>query len=82
MLALVDDNIREYEINKMTRAECAEAKGQSYLSLVDEYAFGDGVKVVLEEWPCFTKADIEAEFGKRIYAMICERMRQLQKDKQ
>ena len=49
-------------------------------SLVDEYAFGDGVKVVLEEWPCFTKADIEAEFGKRIYAMILERLRQLPGD--
>ena len=81
MKALVDDNIRQYEISKMTREECIEAKGQSFLSLVDEYAFGDGIKVVLEEWPCFTKADIEAEFGKRIYAMILERLRQLPGDK-
>lgn len=82
MKALVDDNIRKYEISKMTKEECIEAKGQSFLSLVDEYAFGDGIKVVLEEWPCFTKADIEAEFGKRIYSMICERLRQLPGDKQ
>lgn len=80
MKALVDDNIRQYEISKMTREECIEAKGQSFLSLVDEYAFGDGIKVVLEEWPCFTKADIEDEFGKRIYSMICERLRQLPGD--
>lgn len=80
MKALVDDNIRQYEISKMTREECIEAKGQSFLSLIDEYAFGDGIKVVLEEWPCFTKADIEAEFGKRIHDMICERLRQLPGD--
>ena len=82
MLKLIDDNIREYEISKMTREECAEARSQSFLSLVDEYAFSDGVKVVLEEWPCFTKADIEAEFGKRIYTLILERLRQLPGDKQ
>lgn len=81
MLKLIDDNIREYEISKMTREECVEAKNLNDLSLIDEYAFGDGVKVVLDEWPCFTKADIEDEFGKRIYTLILERLRQLPGDK-
>lgn len=30
MKALVDDNIRQYEIERMTREECVEAKGQSF----------------------------------------------------
>ena len=81
MKALVDDNLRQYEISKMTREECQQALSEDDRELVSEFAFSDGVRNVIDEWPCFTKAEVDYEFSRYIYDKIRERMNELPGDK-
>ena len=82
MRASIDDNIKTYRIEKMTKEECQQAISKDNRELISEFAFGDGVRNVIDEWPCFTKAEVDYEFSQYIYDKIRERMSELPGDKQ
>ena len=80
MRASIDDNINTYRIDKMTKEECQQALSEDDRELVSEFAFSDGVRNVIDEWPCFTKAEVDYEFSRYIYDKIRDRMSELPGD--
>lgn len=78
----IRENLKTCQIGQMTKEECVQAASQECRKLIGEFAFGRCVERVFDEWPCFSKEEIEEEFGSCIREKIKERMEELPEDEQ
>lgn len=72
------ENVKRYQIGKLTKDECDNALAMEQRKIVDKFGYDYTSKSAYNDYPCFSKEEIEKMYSDIIRNKIQERIEELE----
>lgn len=72
------ENVKQYQIGKLTKDECDNALAMEQRKIVDKFGYDYTSKSAYNDYPCFSKEEIEKMYSDIIRNKIQERIEELE----
>lgn len=74
----LSENVKRYQIGKLTKEECDNALAMEPRKIVDKFGYDYTSKSAYNDYPCFSKEEIEKMYADIIRNKIQERIEELE----